>query len=705
MSDQGQVLKTEIDYLKGVGPAKGELIRQELGIFTFEDFLMYFPFRYIDRSKVYKIREVNGQDAFVQVKGTISKVQEQTGKNPRQKRLTAQLKDDTGTLELVWFKGAQWIKKYVIEGREYLVFGRPNVFKGRINIPHPEMEIYTEAQRKKGLMGIRPVYASTEKLKNKGLDSNGIMKIQQGLLEQHANAVRENLPLSITGAFRLMERQEAIKQIHFPEDFEKLEKAKNRLKFEELFFTQLKMVRYKSTTQKLQGHVYDQLGFYFHRFYQEILPFELTGAQKRVLREIRHDLKSGYQMNRLMQGDVGSGKTIVALMAMLMALDNGHQGAVMAPTEVLATQHFNTIFGLVQSMDINVRLLTGSTKAAERREILEQVANGAVQILIGTHALIEDKVQFHQLGFAVIDEQHRFGVAQRARLWKKSKIPPHVLVMTATPIPRTLAMTLYGDLENSVIDELPPGRKPVETRHVYENKRNQVFGFLKQMIDKGQQVYIVYPLIEESETLDYKNLMEGYEAVCREFPRPDYQVGIVHGQMKPEDKEYEMNRFKEGHTQILVSTTVIEVGVDVPNATVMVIESAERFGLSQLHQLRGRVGRGAEKSYCILMTGYELSREARVRMETMCKTNDGFELSEADMNLRGPGDMMGTRQSGDLNFKIANLATDQKILDAARKAAQQLIQEDPDLQKPENQQLQYLLEEGEQSGLKWSLIS
>lgn len=705
MSEQGQVLKTEIDYLKGVGPAKGELIRQELGIFTFEDFLMYFPFRYIDRSKVYKINEVKGQDAFVQVRGTISKIREQTGKNPQQKRLTAQIKDGTGTLELVWFKGIQWIRKYVIEGREYLVFGRPNVFKGRINIPHPEMEVYTEAQAKKGIMGIRPVYASTEKLKNKGLDSNGIMKIQQGLLEQSLNAVKENLPSSITQAFRLMERQTALKQVHFPENFDLLERAKNRLKFEELFFTQLKMVRYKSATQKLKGHVYDQLGSYFYRFYNEILPFELTGAQKRVLKEIRHDLKSGYQMNRLMQGDVGSGKTIVALMAMLMALDNGHQATVMAPTEVLATQHFNTIFELVKSMDINVRLLTGSTKTTERREILEQVANGAVQILIGTHALIEDKVQFHQLGFSVIDEQHRFGVAQRARLWKKSKIPPHVLVMTATPIPRTLAMTLYGDLENSVIDELPPGRKPVETRHVYENKRNQVFGFLKQMIAKGQQIFIVYPLIEESETLDYKNVMEGHEAICREFQQPEYQVGIVHGQMKPEDKEYEMNRFKEGKTQILVSTTVIEVGVDVPNATVMVIESAERFGLSQLHQLRGRVGRGSEKSYCILMTGYELSREARVRMKTMCSTNDGFELSEADMNLRGPGDMMGTRQSGDLNFKIANLATDQKILDAARKAAQQLIKDDPDLKKPENRHLLNVVEEEERSGIKWSLIS
>ncbi len=703
MSKQ-EALKTEIDYLKGIGPAKGELIRNELGIFTFEDMLMFFPFRYVDRSRIYKISEISGQDAFIQVLGTVTSLNEVPMKQKGQKRLVAKVKDDTGTLELVWFKGVNWLKDYIVKGHEYLIFGRPNWFKGRINIAHPEIELYTEARKKEGLMGLQPVYSTTEKLKNKSLDSAKIMKIQQNLLPKVLPDVQEIFPAYLVDAFKLMDRQKALKNIHFPENFEELEKAQNRLKFEELFFTQLKMLRQKTERTKLKGNVFDQLGDYFNHFYHEVLPFPLTEAQKRVLKEIRQDFKSGNQMNRLMQGDVGSGKTIVALMGILMALDNGFQGAMMAPTEVLATQHFNTIYELVKGMDVNIRILTGSTKTAQRKEILEQVANGTCQILIGTHALIEDKVQFNRLGMVVIDEQHRFGVAQRAKLWEKSKIPPHILVMTATPIPRTLAMTLYGDLETSVIDELPPGRKPVETRHVYENKRLQVFGFLKKIISHGQQAFIVYPLIEESETLDYQNLMEGYEAICREFPQPDYQVGIVHGRMKQADKDFEMDRFKRGETQIMVSTTVIEVGVDVPNASAMVIESAERFGLSQLHQLRGRVGRGADQAYCVLVTSYKLSREAKKRMETMVKTNDGFELSEEDMNLRGPGDMMGTRQSGMLEFKIANLATDQTVLKAARQAARKVLEQDPELCSPEHEGLKKYLG-GSDENIQWSLIA
>lgn len=703
MSTQ-ETLKTEIDYLKGIGPAKGELIRNELGIYTFEDLLMFFPFRYVDRSRIYKIHEISGQDAFIQVLGTVINVSEVPMKKKGQKRLVAKVKDDTGTLELVWFKGVNWLKDYIVKGHEYLIFGRPNSFKGKINIAHPEMELYTEARKKEGLMGLQPVYSTTEKLKNKALDSSKIMKIQQNLLPKVLPEVLEIFPGYLVNTFKLMDRQKALKNIHFPENFEELEKAQNRLKFEELFFTQLKMLRQKSERTKLKGNLFDQLGNYFNQFYHEVLPFQLTDAQKRVLREIRQDLRSGNQMNRLMQGDVGSGKTIVALMGVLMALDNGFQGAMMAPTEVLATQHFTTIYELLKGMDVNIRILTGSTKTAQRKEILEQVANGSCQILIGTHALIEDKVQFHRLGMVVIDEQHRFGVAQRAKLWEKAKIPPHILVMTATPIPRTLAMTLYGDLETSVIDELPPGRKPVQTRHVYENKRLQVFGFLKNIIAEGQQAFIVYPLIEESETLDYQNLMEGYEAICREFPSPSYQVGIVHGRMKQEDKDFEMDRFKRGETQIMVSTTVIEVGVDVPNASAMVIESAERFGLSQLHQLRGRVGRGADQAYCVLVTGYKLSKEAKKRMETMVKTNDGFELSEADMNLRGPGDMMGTRQSGMLEFKIANLATDQTILKAARQAARNVLDYDPDLSTPDHEGLKKYLGSSSES-IKWSLIA
>ncbi len=701
--EQANSLKTDIEYLKGVGPKKGEHLRKELDIHAFRDLLLYFPFRYVDRSKVHPIQAVFSNDSYIQIAGTLKNVREAGSKY--KKRLTALLSDETGKVELIWFKGANWVQKYLQEGQQYIVFGKPNFFKGQVSIPHPELELMNDEQQKSGGLGIQPVYGTTEKLKAKGLDSRGIVKIQQNLIDNCIQEVTEILPQNLKDAFKLIGRQDAFKNIHFPEDFRTLEKAQYRLKFEELFFIQLKLIRHKAERQKLKGKVFETLGHYFNQFYHEVLPFELTGAQKRVLKEIRKDLKSGYQMNRLMQGDVGSGKTVVALMGMLMALDNGFQATMMAPTEILAIQHFNTLKTLLDGVDVEVRLLTGSSKAAERKEILNLLSTGKLQIIVGTHALLEDPVQFSNLGFVVIDEQHRFGVAQRARLWNKSKIPPHILVMTATPIPRTLAMTLYGDLDYSVIDELPPGRKPVKTRHVYENKRLQVFGFFRQMIQKGQQIYIVYPLIEESEKMDYQNLMEGYESICREFPLPDYKVSIVHGQMKPEDKDYEMERFKKGATQIMVATTVIEVGVDVPNATVMLIESAERFGLSQLHQLRGRVGRGGNQSYCILMTGYKCSEDAKKKMKAMTETNDGFKLSEVDMNLRGPGDISGTRQSGDLNFKIANLATDNKILQAARTAAQKITDEDPELQNPENSGIKRYFERLEKGKPNWSLIS
>ncbi len=704
MASYPEGLKTTIDYLKGIGPKKGEIFREELGISTFEDLLMFFPLRHVDRSTIYNIGQANANDAFIQVVGVVKRLEEYRGKNKGQKRLVAQLKDNTGTIDLVWFKGHQWVRDQVEPGKQYLVFGRPNSYKGRINLPHPEIAVYDKSKHHSGQMGLQPVYSTTEKLRNNGLDSNRIMRLQRTLLQEVSHEIKDFLPDYIQQDNQLMERRKALQAIHFPGSQDELEKAKWRLKFEELFLTQLTMIRHKTEQQSLPGNVFTQLGDYFHHFYDSILPFPLTGAQKNVLKEIREDLRSGRQMNRLMQGDVGSGKTVVALMAMLMAIDNGYQTSLIAPTEVLATQHFHTISQLVEALNLNVRLLTGSTKTAQRREILEQVQCGQCGILVGTHALIEDKVQFAGLGLVVVDEQHRFGVAQRAKFWQKATPPPHTLVMTATPIPRTLAMTLYGDLDSSVIDELPPGRQPVQTRHVYENKRLQVFGFLKKMIAQGQQAFIVYPLIQESDQMDYNNLMEGYEAICREFPPPQYQVAIVHGRMKPEDKDYEMERFKRGQAQILVATTVIEVGVDIPNASIMVIESAERFGLSQLHQLRGRVGRGAEQAYCILVTGYHLSQDAKVRMDTMVKTNDGFVLAEADMNLRGPGDVAGTRQSGMVTFKVANLATDQPILQAARKAANKLLEADAKLERPVHQPVKAYLKNEKAGGIQWSLI-
>lgn len=697
-------LHSEIEYLKGVGPKKAELLRNELGIHVFGDLLLHFPFRYIDRSVVHKIRQVWSDSVPVQLVGEVSNVKTIPAKK---RRMVAHLNDGTGIIELVWFKGLSWHKDFIRPGQKYLVFGKPRIFRGQRSIVHPEVELYNEEKLRETVDFLQPVYNSTEKLRKKGLDGRGLMRLQKTLLKKVSGQVRENLPASLVKSFALMDRKAALSNIHFPGDYAALKEATRRLKFEELFMIQVRLLYQKNARQKkLKGHIFSRVGEKFNYFYKEQLPFEFTGAQKRVIREVRRDVKSGMQMNRLLQGDVGSGKTIVALMGMLLGLDNDWQAAMMAPTGILAAQHFNNIRELVKGMDLNIRLLTGSTKAAERKNIFNDLATGTLDILIGTHALIEEKVQFGKLGLVVIDEQHRFGVAQRARLWTKGKIPPHVLVMTATPIPRTLAMTLYGDLETSVIDELPPGRKHVKTFHVFEDKRLRLFGFLKEKISEGRQVFIVYPLIEESEKMDYKNLMEGYDAICREFQSArGYQVGIVHGRMKPEDKDYEMQRFKKGKTHILVSTTVIEVGVDVPNATVMVIESAERFGLSQLHQLRGRVGRSATQSFCMLVTSYKLSQEARTRMNTMVKTNNGFEIAEVDLRLRGPGDITGTRQSGILNLKVADLNTDQRLLVQARTAAQKLLDEDPGLANRENKLLKKYIVESEKNKTNWGLIS
>lgn len=696
-------LKTSITYLKGVGPKRAELLQKELGIFTFADLLEYFPFRYIDRSKIHKTEEINSDQTFVQLVGKVHSV-DVIGEKKNQ-RLVASLEDDTGEIELVWFKGLKWIREKIQPNKKYLVFGRLTVFKKKFNIAHPDFEIIESEQQIKQRGGFQPIYSSTEKLKNKGLNTKGIEKIVRNLIEATGEGIPENLSTPIMEKYKLINRKQAFKNIHFPDDHALLEKARKRLKFEELFFVQLKILGLKQQNHKLQGHVFAEVGDYFNQFYKELLPFELTNAQKRVIKEIRNDLNSGHQMNRLLQGDVGSGKTLVALMSMLLALDNGTQACLMAPTEILAAQHFNTLTSMLDGMNIRVELLTGSTKKAERTQIHEGLKNGDVQILTGTHALIEETVQFNNLGFVVIDEQHRFGVTQRARLWQKNTIPPHVLVMTATPIPRTLAMTLYGDLDYSVIDELPPGRKPVKTYHQTDANRLKIFAFLKQEIAKGRQVYIVYPLIQESQKMDLKNLMEGYESISREFPMPDYAVSVVHGQMKPEAKDYEMNRFARGETQMLVSTTVIEVGVDVPNATVMILENAERFGLSQLHQLRGRIGRGASQSHCILVTSDKISQDARSRVTTMVQSNDGFRVAEEDMKIRGPGDIEGTQQSGILNLRISDIVQDEKILKAARKTAQELLDKDPEIKDDMHAPIRRYLDFSGDKQAEWSRIS
>lgn len=699
-----QVFKTPIEYLKGVGTARAEVLKKELGIFNFEDLLRHFPYKYIDRTKFYKIKDIQPELPYVQVIARLTR-KEVLGEK-HSKRLIAHVLDDTGGMELAWFQGIKWIEKTLVPGKAYIIFGKPGLFNGKAQMAHPEVEVYSpQTLKSSGNLTLQPAYNSTEKLKQFSLDSKGLQKLTAALLEQCCRDITENLPLYLINRFKLMNRAEAYRQIHFPENANKLYEAQHRLKFEELFVLQFKLLRNKVIrVSKFKGNIFEKVGHYFNTFYEQMLPFALTNAQKKVLKEIRQDTQRGVQMNRLLQGDVGSGKTVVALMSILLALDNGFQACMMAPTEILATQHYQSVKSLVGDGFVEVALLTGSTPKKERKPIHEGLENGRIQILIGTHALLEDKVQFQNLGFVVIDEQHRFGVEQRAKLWRKNIVPPHVLVMTATPIPRTLAMTLYGDLDVSVIDELPAGRKPIETLHLYENQRLRMFGFMKQEIAKGRQIYVVYPLIEESEKLDLKNLADGVEVMSREFPLPDYRISIVHGKLSPADKDFEMQRFIKGETQIMVATTVIEVGVNVPNASVMIIENAERFGLSQLHQLRGRVGRGAEQSYCILMSSHKLSREGRIRLDTMVRTNNGFEISEIDLQLRGPGDIEGTQQSGVLDLKVANLATDQELLMQVRHVVEDLFKLDPQLTLPENQILHQLLQ-ANNAGLTWDKIS
>ena len=696
--------ETPIEYLKGVGLSRAGVLKKELQIACFADLLNYFPYKYIDRTRYYKIKDIQPDLPYVQVLARLIHIEILGEKHTR--RLVAQAKDDTGTIELVWFQGIKWIEKTLIIGKAYVLFGKPGFFNGKAQMAHPEMELYSaEAQQRKGNLTLQPAYNSTEKLKQFLLDSKGLQKLVAGLLEQYLREIHETLPLYILNHFKLTGRADAYKNIHFPDDAARLNEAVFRLKFEELFFLQLKLLKNKLLhTQKFKGNIFQSVGSIFNEFYHHKLPFPLTNAQKRVLKEIRQDTQRGVQMNRLLQGDVGSGKTVVALMSMLIAIDNGFQTCIMAPTEILANQHYQTIKELVGDDFIEVDLLTGSTPKKARKILHEKLESGELKILIGTHALIEDKVQFKNLGFVVIDEQHRFGVEQRAKLWRKNTIPPHILVMTATPIPRTLAMTLYGDLDISVIDELPAGRKPIQTVHFYENQRLRMFGFMKQEIAKGRQVYVVYPLIQESEKLDLKNLEDGTEVMAREFPLPDFRISIVHGKMKAADKQFEMNRFIKGETQIMVATTVIEVGVNIPNASVMIIENAERFGLSQLHQLRGRVGRGAEQSFCILMSHIKLSRDGRIRLDTMVKTNNGFEIAETDLQLRGPGNIDGTQQSGVLDLKLANIVTDQDLLVTVRHFVEGIFVKDPQLALPENQILHLTLQsKGE--GLNWNKIS
>jgi ATP-dependent DNA helicase RecG len=698
------LLETPIEYLKGVGPQRGDLLRKELGIHKYIDLLNLFPNRYIDRTKYYKINELQNSNSEVQISGKIihlKTIEQGKGKS----RLIATFVDDTGQMELVWFQGQKWIRDSIKINIPYVIFGKVTKFGPVFNMAHPEMELLEE--HKASLRSaMQPVYPSTEKLANKGISNKVINKMMQQLFVETQSLFSENLPDYLLDELKLLPKNASLFNIHFPKSQDILAKAQFRLKFEELFFIQLQLITKNLIRKhKIKGVAFEKVGEHFTNFYNNHLPFELTNAQKRVLKEIRNDLGSNAQMNRLLQGDVGSGKTIVALMCMLLAKDNGFQSCLMAPTEILANQHFNGISVLAQKLNLNIKLLTGSTKTAERKEIHEALENGSLDILIGTHALLEDKVQFHKLGLAIIDEQHRFGVEQRSKLWRKAQIPPHVLVMTATPIPRTLAMSLYGDLDISVIDELPPGRKPIQTVHRYDANRLKVWKFLKEEIAKGRQIYIVYPLIQESEKMDYKDLMDGYESISRDFPLPNYSISIVHGKMKPADKEEEMRRFAAGKTNIMVATTVIEVGVNIPNASVMVIESAERFGLSQLHQLRGRVGRGAEQSYCILMTSHKLSNDSKIRMETMVRTNDGFEISEVDLKLRGPGDIMGKQQSGVLNLQIADLVKDKDILQLARHHAIKLLKVDVSMEKLEHIKLRKAFIELSKKKTIWNYIS
>ena len=703
ISSLAPILSNPIEYLKGVGPQRGELLKKELGIYTFADLLDHFPYRHVDKTKVNFINEINQQTDYIQLAGVLLNFEIVGSKAG--KRLVAQIKDKTGFLELIWFQGVNWIQKTLEPGHSYLVYGRVSFFMGNPQIVHPEMEPLT-LDKKDGKSFLDPVYPTTEKLKSRGLGGRQIGKLTQPLLAMlKEKDIPENLPEPVIQQLMLTNRFNAYKQIHFPQTIKEYDEAVKRLKFEELFIAQLRMNLIRSNRHRYsKGVVFDKVGDLFNTFFKNYIPFQLTNAQKRVMKEIRTDTAKGMQMNRLLQGDVGSGKTIIAVLTMLLAIDNNYQACLMAPTEILAQQHFNTIKKLLGKMDIDVELLTGSIRKTKRKEILENLADGSLKILIGTHAVIEEDVQFKDLGIVIIDEQHRFGVAQRARLWQKAEIAPHVLVMTATPIPRTLAMTAYGDLDYSVIDELPPGRHPIITVHRYESKRNAVMNFVRSEIDKGRQAYIIFPLIEESSKLDYENLMKGYENVKAYFPEPKFRISMVHGKQPAQQKDINMKRFVEGDTQIMVSTTVIEVGVDVPNATVMVIESAEKFGLSQLHQLRGRVGRGGEKSYCILLTGNGLGNESRQRISIMTTTNSGFVIAEKDLELRGPGDIEGTRQSGVLNFKLASIVQDRPLLETAKNIVAGILEKDPDIVSAENLRLKNFLQQ-QKANVAWSKIS
>lgn len=691
---------TSIGFLKGVGPQRAALLNKELGIFTYGDLIQHYPFRYEDRTRFYKVAEITGDMPYVQLKGRITR-KEIVGAGPR-KRMVCDFEDGTGELELVWFQGISWIADKIRIGAEYIVFGKPSRYGSSYSIAHPEIDVVTETAHTPG--SLQPVYSTTEKLRVKRIDSKAIGKLLRELLLISHDKIRETLPERIIREERFLSKKDAVSFIHFPPDNETLLNAQRRLKFEELFYIQLRLLMLKLVRrEKFRGLIFNDASL-VTKFYNEHLPFPLTNAQKRVIKEIYADLRSGHQMNRLLQGDVGSGKTIVGFICMLLVAGSDAQCALMAPTEILAQQHFQNLSKYAELMHLPIALLTGSTKKKERTDIHEGLRSGGLKILIGTHALLEESVQFHRLGLAIIDEQHRFGVSQRSKLWQKNEDTfPHVLVMTATPIPRTLAMTLYGDLDVSVIDELPAGRKPVKTIHKFDSHRLEVNAFLKQQIEQGRQVYMVYPLIEESEKVDLKHLIDGYESACRAFP--DVAISILHGKMKPEAKDFEMSRFVRGETKIMVATTVIEVGVDVPNASVMVIENAERFGLSQLHQLRGRVGRGAEQSYCILMTDYKLSRESRIRIETMVRTNNGFEIAETDLKLRGPGDLMGTQQSGVLDLLVSDLAKDGPILQRARERALEILESDPELKSPENAVIRVQIASMRKTAMNWSRIS
>mgnify|MGYP000849907023 CR=1 FL=1 len=696
------LLDQDIMFLPGMGPKRKEILNKELNIHTWGDLLEYYPYKYVDRSRIYTINELSADMPFVQIKGKILSFEE-FEMGPRRKRVVAHFSDGFGVVDLVWFRGTQYIYKTYKVGVTYIVFGKPSVYGGRYQFAHPDIDDASTLQLSE--MGMQPYYSTTEKMKKMGMQSRAIEKIEKTLIEKIPSPMPETLPPYITGPLHLISRDDAFRMIHYPKNADEMQHARVRLKFEELFYVQLNILRYASDhRRKYRGYIFPHVGDLFNHFYQNNLQFELTGAQKRVMHEIRADMCSGKQMNRLLQGDVGSGKTLVALMSMLIAIDNGFQACIMAPTEILAEQHLVTIKEFLQGMDVRVELLTGIVKGKKRKEVLDGLIDGSVKILVGTHAIIEDPVQFAHLGLAVVDEQHRFGVKQRAKLWSKSDNPPHVLVMTATPIPRTLAMTIYGDLDVSVIDELPPGRKPIQTIHKFDNQMTSLYNGIRQQIRQGRQVYIVFPLIQESEKSDLKNLEEGFEALRDIFP--EFKMSKVHGKMKPKDKEEEMQKFVKGETQILVATTVIEVGVNVPNASVMVILDAQRFGLSQLHQLRGRVGRGADQSYCILVTNYKLAEETRKRIDIMCETNDGFQIAEADLKFRGPGDLEGTQQSGiAFDLKIADIARDGQIVQLARDEAQKIIEADPNCKKNEYMILWNRLKELRKTNINWAAIS